>query len=121
MEYFTKDQPLFTSLHWLLSDSPLTTGALLAYTDRCLLSLFHPVTLSRHGVVSQSVAVSNPKQVQLIHGKNASSPTSPTSLTTPSGSAGGAATWTDNKVADKGLTVGAANPEAGKDLFNMKP
>lgn len=50
MESFTKDQPLFTSLHWLLSDPPLTTGALLAYTDRCLLSLFHPVTLSRHGV-----------------------------------------------------------------------
>lgn len=97
---------------WLLASPILTGVSSLSFT----LSRCH-VTVS----VSQSVAVSNPKQVQLIHGKNASSPTSPTSLTSPSGSAGGAATWTDNKGAAKGSTLGAANPEAGKDLFNMKP
>lgn len=66
--------------------------------------------------LSQSVDVSDPKQVQLIHSKNASTPTSPTSPTSPGAPAGGAATWTDNKEAEKGK-----NPEAGKDFFNMKP
>lgn len=47
---FYNEQPIFTSLHWLLSDSPLICGVPLTYTDRCLLSLLHPVTLSRHGV-----------------------------------------------------------------------
>ncbi|TDH10375.1 hypothetical protein EPR50_G00074890 [Perca flavescens] len=74
--------------------------------------------LTKNEKERESVAVSNPKQVQLIHSKNASTPTSPTSPTAP---AGGAAIWTDNKGADKGKTVLAANPEAGKDLFNMKP
>nr|XP_057907523.1 solute carrier family 12 member 5b isoform X3 [Doryrhamphus excisus] len=50
------------------------------------------------------------EEVQLIHSKSASSPTS---LTAP---AGGGATWTDSKGADKGK-----NLEAGKDLFSMKP
>lgn len=116
---------MFSSFHWLLSDFPLATGfQTITYTDKCLFSLFHPVTLSRCHVtvsLSQSVAVSNPKQVQLIQSKNASSPTSPTSPTSPCGSAGGAATWTVNKGADKGLTLLSANPEAGKDFFNMKP
>eukprot|EP00064_Thunnus_orientalis_P001951 superscaffoldBa00000133_g1955 len=69
----------------------------------------------------ESVAVSNPKQVQLIHSKNTSIPASPTSPTSPVAPAGGAATWTDNKGADKGKNLTAANVEAGKDLFNMKP
>uniref|UniRef100_A0A665TAJ6 Solute carrier family 12 member 5b n=1 Tax=Echeneis naucrates TaxID=173247 RepID=A0A665TAJ6_ECHNA len=56
------------------------------------------------------------EEVQLIHSKNASTPTSPTSTTAPAAPAGGAATWTD-----KGKTFLAANPEPGKDLFNMKP
>lgn len=58
--------------------------------------------------LSQSVAVSDPKQVQLIHSKNASSPTSPTGPTSPS--------WTD-----EGSAPVSPNPEVGKDLFNMKP
>ncbi|KAI3357611.1 hypothetical protein L3Q82_016023, partial [Scortum barcoo] len=106
----------FYSLQWLLSgfplasrDSPILTGvSSLSFT----LSQCH-VTVS----LSQSVAVSNPKQVQLIHSKNASTPTSPTSPMSPAGPAGG----TDNKGADKGQTFLSANPEAGKDLFNMKP
>ncbi|XP_012987874.2 solute carrier family 12 member 5b isoform X1 [Esox lucius] len=71
----------------------------------------------------ESVAVSRPKQVQLIQNKNAT-PTSPTSPTTP---AGGAATpgqemqmtWTD-KAENQ---AAAAHPEQGgvKDIFNMKP
>ncbi|XP_040050076.2 solute carrier family 12 member 5 isoform X1 [Gasterosteus aculeatus] len=56
----------------------------------------------------ESVAVSDPKQVRLIHGRTASStPASPTSPASP----------TDG--AERGQT--GANPEAGKDLFNMKP
>uniref|UniRef100_A0A4W6EM30 Solute carrier family 12 member 5b n=1 Tax=Lates calcarifer TaxID=8187 RepID=A0A4W6EM30_LATCA len=65
-----------------------------------------------------SMAVSNPKQVQLIHSKNTSTPTSPTSPMSPAAPAGGAATWTDNKGPDKGKTLLA---EPNKDLFNMKP
>uniref|UniRef100_A0A3Q3XFI9 Uncharacterized protein n=1 Tax=Mola mola TaxID=94237 RepID=A0A3Q3XFI9_MOLML len=61
------------------------------------------------------------REVQLIHSKNVSSPTSPTSLMSPSVSAGGASAWTDSKAADKGSTLATPNPEAGKDLFNMKP
>uniref|UniRef100_A0A673A4W9 Solute carrier family 12 member 5b n=1 Tax=Sphaeramia orbicularis TaxID=375764 RepID=A0A673A4W9_9TELE len=67
---------------------------------------------------TQSVAVSNPTQVQLIHSKITSTPTSPTS---PSAPAGGAAAWTDNKDAAKGRTLAPGTSEAGKDLFNMKP
>lgn len=80
-------------------------------------------TLLRHVTVSlsQSVAVSNPKQVQLIHNKNASTPTSPTSPTSPAGPAGASAPWTDNKGADKGTSLLSPGTEAGKDLFNMKP
>ncbi|XP_029993972.1 solute carrier family 12 member 5b isoform X1 [Sphaeramia orbicularis] len=66
----------------------------------------------------ESVAVSNPTQVQLIHSKITSTPTSPTS---PSAPAGGAAAWTDNKDAAKGRTLAPGTSEAGKDLFNMKP
>nr|XP_033485350.1 solute carrier family 12 member 5b isoform X1 [Epinephelus lanceolatus] len=69
----------------------------------------------------ESGAVSNPKQVQLIHSKNASTPTSPTSPTSPTAPAGGAATRTDNKGADKAKTLSVATPELGKDVFNMKP
>lgn len=58
--------------------------------------------------LSQSVAVSDPKQVQLIQSKNASSPTSPTGPTSPA--------WTE-----KGSAPVLLNPEVGKDLFNMKP
>ncbi|XP_057683490.1 solute carrier family 12 member 5b isoform X1 [Corythoichthys intestinalis] len=61
----------------------------------------------------ESVAVSNSKQVQLIHSKNASTPTSPTSPTTPAGSGN---TWTDYKGADK-----RKNLETSKDPFSMKP
>uniref|UniRef100_A0A8C4HC67 Solute carrier family 12 member 5b n=1 Tax=Dicentrarchus labrax TaxID=13489 RepID=A0A8C4HC67_DICLA len=61
------------------------------------------------------------REVQLIHTKNASTPTSPTSPTSPAGPAGGAATWTDNKGAGKGPTLLSANPEPGRDHFNMKP
>ncbi|XP_058499526.1 solute carrier family 12 member 5b isoform X1 [Solea solea] len=59
---------------------------------------------------AESVAISNSKQVQLVHSKNASTPTSPTSP--PS-----SATWTDSK----GKNLLAVSPESGKDLFNMKP
>uniref|UniRef100_A0A671XFG8 Solute carrier family 12 member 5b n=1 Tax=Sparus aurata TaxID=8175 RepID=A0A671XFG8_SPAAU len=45
------------------------------------------------------------REVQLIHNKNASTPTSPTSPTSPAGPAGAAATWTDNKGADKGTAL----------------
>ncbi|KAJ4934868.1 hypothetical protein JOQ06_007649, partial [Pogonophryne albipinna] len=69
----------------------------------------------------QSVAVSNPKQVQLIHSKNTSTPASPTSPTSPVVPAGGATTWTDNKGAEKGKGPSEGNPEAGRDPFNMKP
>ncbi|KAM6977098.1 solute carrier family 12 member 5b [Aplochiton taeniatus] len=74
----------------------------------------------------ESVAVSRPKQVQLIHNKNASTtPTSPTSPTTPAGGALSPGsetqmTWTD-EPADKGKNQAAANPENVKDLFSMKP
>ncbi|KAJ8016126.1 hypothetical protein DPEC_G00003930 [Dallia pectoralis] len=71
----------------------------------------------------ESMAVSCPKQVQLIHNKNAT-PTSPTSPVSP---AGGAATpgqemqmtWTDEAENE----AAAARPEQGgvKDIFNMKP
>lgn len=110
----------FYSFQWLLSDFPLASrdSPILTCVSSLSFTLSHcHVTVS----LSQSVAVSNPKQVQLIHSKNASTPTSPTSPTSPAGPAGGAATWTDNKGADKGQTLLAANPEAGKDLFNMKP
>ncbi|XP_053704382.1 solute carrier family 12 member 5b isoform X1 [Synchiropus splendidus] len=56
----------------------------------------------------ESVAVSNPKQAQLIHNKNSSTPTSPSSPTSP---AEGAAKWPEK----------GKDPESGKDLFNMKP
>ena len=106
---------------WLcvLPPATLTSRVLLILTGVSSLSF----TLSRHVTVSlsQSVAVSNPKQVQLIHNKNASTPTSPTSPTSPAGPAGAAATWTDNKGADKGTALLSPGPEPGKDLFNMKP
>uniref|UniRef100_A0A6Q2YRS8 Solute carrier family 12 member 5b n=1 Tax=Esox lucius TaxID=8010 RepID=A0A6Q2YRS8_ESOLU len=79
--------------------------------------------LTKNEMERESVAVSRPKQVQLIQNKNAT-PTSPTSPTTP---AGGAATpgqemqmtWTD-KAENQ---AAAAHPEQGgvKDIFNMKP
>ncbi|XP_034552495.1 solute carrier family 12 member 5b [Notolabrus celidotus] len=56
-----------------------------------------------------SVAERPEDEVQLIHSKNASTPTSPTSLNPPTA---------DNKGADKGQT---ANAGTIKDLFNMKP
>lgn len=56
--------------------------------------------------MSQSVAVSDPKQ--LIHSQNASSPTSPTGPAS--------ASWTE-----KGSAPVSPNPDAGKDLFSMKP
>ncbi|KAM9786123.1 solute carrier family 12 member 5-like [Neosynchiropus ocellatus] len=56
----------------------------------------------------ESVAVSDPKQAQLIHNKNSSTPTSPSSPTSP---AEGAARWPEQ----------GKDPESGKDLFNMKP
>lgn len=62
---------MLSSLRWLLSDSPLTTGV--TYTDRCLLSLFHPVTLSRHGVrlsvcgcVQPKTGAADPRQERLF-------------------------------------------------------
>uniref|UniRef100_A0A671XFS3 Solute carrier family 12 member 5b n=1 Tax=Sparus aurata TaxID=8175 RepID=A0A671XFS3_SPAAU len=51
------------------------------------------------------------REVQLIHNKNASTPTSPTSPTSPAGPAGAAATWTDNKGADKGTALLSPGPE----------
>ncbi|RVE70724.1 hypothetical protein OJAV_G00067120 [Oryzias javanicus] len=62
-------------------------------------------------------------KVQLIHSKNASTPTSPTSPTPPAEPpAGGAAAWTESKGADKGRTLSPSAPaEAGKDLFSMRP
>ncbi|KAF7653700.1 hypothetical protein LDENG_00079630 [Lucifuga dentata] len=68
-----------------------------------------------------TVAEKPEEEVQLIHHNNAApTPTSPTSPTFP---VGGAATWTDNKGAEKekSQATTTANPEAGKDLFNMKP
>uniref|UniRef100_A0A3Q3XFK7 Uncharacterized protein n=1 Tax=Mola mola TaxID=94237 RepID=A0A3Q3XFK7_MOLML len=70
--------------------------------------------------LSQSVAVSNPTQVQLIHSKNVSSPTSPTSLMSPSVSAGGASAWTDSKAADKGSTLATPNPELTQNMTSMR-
>uniref|UniRef100_A0A8D3DV32 Solute carrier family 12 member 5b n=1 Tax=Scophthalmus maximus TaxID=52904 RepID=A0A8D3DV32_SCOMX len=70
--------------------SPLLTGV-----------SFLPFTLSHCHVMAQ-----------LIHSKNASTPTSPTSPTSPAGPAGGAATWTDNRGADKGKNLFAASPES---------
>uniref|UniRef100_A0A8D3D2G3 Solute carrier family 12 member 5b n=1 Tax=Scophthalmus maximus TaxID=52904 RepID=A0A8D3D2G3_SCOMX len=55
-----------------------------------------------------SVAERPEEEAQLIHSKNASTPTSPTSPTSPAGPAGGAATWTDNRGADKGKNLFAA-------------
>lgn len=62
---------VLSSLRWLLSDSPLTSGV--TYTDRCLLSLFHPVTLSRHGVrlsvcgcVQPKTGAADPRQERLL-------------------------------------------------------
>uniref|UniRef100_A0A8D3DHK7 Solute carrier family 12 member 5b n=1 Tax=Scophthalmus maximus TaxID=52904 RepID=A0A8D3DHK7_SCOMX len=52
----------------------------------------------------ESLAVSNSIQAQLIHSKNASTPTSPTSPTSPAGPAGGAATWTDNRGQTRYMT-----------------
>lgn len=66
-------------------------------------------------------AVSNPKQVQLSHSKNVSTPTSPTSPTSPAAPAGGAVVWPDNKGAEKEKSLLTATSEAGKDFFNMKP
>ncbi|XP_074500098.1 solute carrier family 12 member 5b isoform X2 [Sebastes fasciatus] len=81
-----------------------------------------PPPRSRHSIdEGASVAEQPEDEVQLIHSKNASKPTSPTSPTAPAAPAGGAATWTDNKGADKGKTLLAATPESAKDLFNMKP
>ncbi|XP_058499527.1 solute carrier family 12 member 5b isoform X2 [Solea solea] len=57
-----------------------------------------------------SMAEKTEAEVQLVHSKNASTPTSPTSP--PS-----SATWTDSK----GKNLLAVSPESGKDLFNMKP
>lgn len=90
----------------------LTLISSLSFTlSRCCVTVF----------LSQSVAISNPKQEQLIHSKNESTPASPISPTPPAGPAGGAATPADNKGADKGPTLLSANPEAGKDNFCMKP
>lgn len=97
----------------LISNWPLVYRVSSTLTD----VFFFSFTLSHCHVMmplSQFVAVSNPKQVQLIHGKNASTPTSPTSSTTTAAPAQGTAT-------DKGKTLLAANPEGGKDVFNMKP
>ncbi|KAM3871926.1 solute carrier family 12 member 5b [Diretmus argenteus] len=77
----------------------------------------------------ESVAVSQPKQVQLIQNKNAApTPTSPTSPAAAGGAASSDAevqrTWTDDKGADTGKSQAATaitNPEAGKDQLNMKP
>lgn len=62
---------MLSSLRRLLSDSPLTTGV--TYTDRCLLSLFHPVTLSRHGVrlsvcgcVQPKTGAADPRQERVL-------------------------------------------------------
>ncbi|XP_076734330.1 solute carrier family 12 member 5 isoform X2 [Maylandia zebra] len=66
-------------------------------------------------------AVSNPKQVQLSHSRNVSTPTSPTSPTSPAAPAGGAVVWPDNKGAEKEKSLLTATSEAGKDFFNMKP
>lgn len=71
-------------------------------------SLFSPSPCHIAASLSQSAVASDPKQVQLIHSKNASTPTSPTGPTSPS--------WTD-----KGSVPVSPNPELGKDLFNMKP
>lgn len=71
--------------------------------------------------VCQPGAVSNPKQLQLSHSKNVSTPTSPTSPTSPAAPAGGAVVWPDNKGAEKEKSLLTATSEAGKDFFNMKP
>uniref|UniRef100_A0A8D3DTI0 Solute carrier family 12 member 5b n=1 Tax=Scophthalmus maximus TaxID=52904 RepID=A0A8D3DTI0_SCOMX len=51
-----------------------------------------------------SVAERPEEEAQLIHSKNASTPTSPTSPTSPAGPAGGAATWTDNRGQTRYMT-----------------
>ncbi|XP_045065486.1 solute carrier family 12 member 5-like isoform X1 [Coregonus clupeaformis] len=68
----------------------------------------------------ESVAVSRPKQVQLIHNKNAT----PTSPTTPAGSAATPGSEVQMTWTDKAETQATAcHPEQGgvKDIFNMKP
>uniref|UniRef100_A0A8D0A7F5 Solute carrier family 12 member 5b n=1 Tax=Sander lucioperca TaxID=283035 RepID=A0A8D0A7F5_SANLU len=69
----------------------------------------NPSALCSHHSTNEGASVAEQPEDELIHSKNASTPTSPTSPTAP---AGGAATWTDNKGADKGKTLLAANPEA---------
>ncbi|XP_057683508.1 solute carrier family 12 member 5b isoform X3 [Corythoichthys intestinalis] len=69
---------------------------------------------SHHSIEEGSSVAEQPEEeVQLIHSKNASTPTSPTSPTTPAGSGN---TWTDYKGADK-----RKNLETSKDPFSMKP
>lgn len=112
--------PVAASSCFVISHWPLASRAshMLTGVSFLFFTLTHcPITVSP----SQAVAASNPKQVQGIYSKKASTPTSPTSPTSPAGPTGGAAAWTDNKGADKGQTLLTANPEAGKDLFNMKP
>lgn len=42
---------VFSSVHWLLSDFPPAKAfQSFTFTDKCLFSLFHPVTMSCHGV-----------------------------------------------------------------------
>uniref|UniRef100_A0A8C6W0F1 Solute carrier family 12 member 5b n=1 Tax=Nothobranchius furzeri TaxID=105023 RepID=A0A8C6W0F1_NOTFU len=77
----------------------------------CLFSLFHPITHHAACFVSQSEAVSHPKQAQLIYSKKTTTPSSHTP----------AATWTEKKDAGKGRTQSASTPEAGRDFLNMKP
>ncbi|XP_037539756.1 solute carrier family 12 member 5 [Nematolebias whitei] len=67
----------------------------------------------------KSEAVSNPKQVQLIHNKKTSKPSA---LISPAASsAGGAATWSDGNNTEKGKILSAVTPDGGRELLSMKP
>ncbi|XP_017265156.1 solute carrier family 12 member 5b isoform X1 [Kryptolebias marmoratus] len=69
----------------------------------------------------KSEAVSNPKQVQLIHNRNTSTPAGLTSPAAAAAAAGGAATRTDGRHTERGTTLSAVTPEGGRDLHSMKP
>uniref|UniRef100_A0A8C2X1B6 Solute carrier family 12 member 5b n=1 Tax=Cyclopterus lumpus TaxID=8103 RepID=A0A8C2X1B6_CYCLU len=75
-----------------------------------------PAPRSRHSVDGGAGVAEQPEdEVQLIHSKNASTPTSPVG---PGAAAGPNAPAGER---EKAKAPAPANPEAGKDLFNMKP
>ncbi|XP_064154047.1 solute carrier family 12 member 5b isoform X2 [Anguilla rostrata] len=72
----------------------------------------------------ESVDISRPEQMQLIHNKDTTpTPASPASPTEGAETPGEKVqmTWTETCDGDKGPIMGATSPEGLKDFFNMKP